>query len=109
MVFLFFMSPYLVTRLHGYYLLPVGYSLDHIAIASLCRPQSWEHVGSDFKPSIDYAHRRYLLRPVPVAAIVFKPMVVSLGSTGSIPGRGTVMANCGKIYNEIKRQVDGAA
>jgi peptidoglycan/LPS O-acetylase OafA/YrhL len=34
-VFLFVMSPYLVTRLHGYYLLPLGYSLDHMAIASL--------------------------------------------------------------------------
>jgi peptidoglycan/LPS O-acetylase OafA/YrhL len=28
-------SPYLITRLHSYYLLPFGYSLDNLAIAYL--------------------------------------------------------------------------
>ena len=31
--FLFVLSPYLITRLHGYYLLPFGYTLDNLAIA----------------------------------------------------------------------------
>jgi peptidoglycan/LPS O-acetylase OafA/YrhL len=34
-LFLFVLSPYLITRLHGYYLLPLGYSLDNLAIAYL--------------------------------------------------------------------------
>jgi peptidoglycan/LPS O-acetylase OafA/YrhL len=34
-IFLFVLSPYLTTRLHGYYLLPLGYSLDNLAIAYL--------------------------------------------------------------------------
>ena len=34
-IFLFGLSPYLTTRLHGYYLLPLGYSLDNLAIAYL--------------------------------------------------------------------------
>ena len=34
-IFLFVVSPYLITRLHGYYLLPLGYSLDNLAIAYL--------------------------------------------------------------------------
>jgi peptidoglycan/LPS O-acetylase OafA/YrhL len=33
--FLFMVSPYLITRLHGYYRLPVGYTLDNLAIAYL--------------------------------------------------------------------------
>jgi peptidoglycan/LPS O-acetylase OafA/YrhL len=35
MIFLFVGSPYLLTRFHGYYLLPFGYSLDNPAIAYL--------------------------------------------------------------------------
>ena len=34
-IFLFVVSPFLITRLHGYYLLPLGYSLDNLAIAYL--------------------------------------------------------------------------
>jgi len=34
-IFLFVLSPYLTTRLHGYYLLPFGYSLNNLAIAYL--------------------------------------------------------------------------
>jgi peptidoglycan/LPS O-acetylase OafA/YrhL len=34
-LFLFVVSPYLVTRLHGYYLLPFGYTLDNLAVTYL--------------------------------------------------------------------------
>ena len=34
-IFLFVVSPYLVTQFHGYYLLPFGYSLDNLAITYL--------------------------------------------------------------------------
>ena len=34
-IFLFVVSPYLTTRLHRYYLLPLGYGLDNLAIAYL--------------------------------------------------------------------------
>ena len=34
-LFLFVVSPYLITRLHGYYLLPLGFTLDNLAIAYL--------------------------------------------------------------------------